>query len=362
MAMIEERVGKDGRVRYRVRIRLRGRPPVSETFDRRTDARIWAQKTESDLRRARQFPQAAARHHTVSDAIDRYLQHMSADLPSRRMFAGQLGWWKQQIGGVELLDLTAGMIAQQRDKLRAQGAGHRPRIADATVNRYLAALSIVLSKAWREWEWIDATPMAKVSRLREPRGRTRALTQGEIEALMTACRNSANPHLATVVSLALGTAARKMEILGLRWTDVDLERGRVIFRKTKNGDQRSAPLAGSVRVALERHRTLGRHDGGLLFPSPRKPDRPVAIQAAWERALRDAGISDFRFHDLRHTSASLLAMSGSTLAEIAAITGHKTLAMVKRYSHLTDTHNTQVVTRMTEKFLDGALGKEPRND
>ena len=92
-----------------------------------------------------------------------------------------------------------------------------------------------------------------------------------------------------------------------------------------------------------------RVDTGLVFPS--EAGLPKFPQRQWEEALRAAQIEDFRFHDLRHSAASYLAMSGATLAEIAEVLGHKTLAMVKRYSHLTEQHTSMVVARMTAKFF-----------
>ena len=89
----------------------------------------------------------------------------------------------------------------------------------------------------------------------------------------------------------------------------------------------------------------------MVFPSAIKPQKPIEIRKSWLNALEKAGIEDFRFHDLRHSTASYLAMNGATLAEIAEVLGHKTLAMVKRYSHLSEAHTAGVLERMNQKFL-----------
>ena len=140
----------------------------------------------------------------------------------------------------------------------------------------------------------------------------------------------------------------------LRWRDIDLDRGLAILHDTKNGERRSLPLEGEA-LRLLQDRSVGRDPdepafggrrGAVTFPKTR-----------WDEAVTKAGIENFRFHDLRHTAASYLAMSGATLAEIAEILGHKTLAMVKRYAHLSDRHTSRVVARMNEKYLPSS-----RND
>jgi integrase len=97
---------------------------------------------------------------------------------------------------------------------------------------------------------------------------------------------------------------------------------------------------------------MRRIDTRLLFPDG-SGKKPIIIRAPWHKALKQAGIEDFRFHDLRHSAASYLAMSGASLAEIAEVLGHKTLEMVKRYSHLSEQHTASVVEKMNKKFLGG---------
>ncbi len=141
------------------------------------------------------------------------------------------------------------------------------------------------------------------------------------------------------------------EVMGLRWKDVDLARTLVTFHETKNGERRSLPLRGH---ALDLVRELGkvrRRGIDRLFPSYKDPQVPMDITRPWRAALRKADIEDFRFHDLRHSAASYLAMSGATPGEIAAVLGHRTLQMVKRYSHFSDQHVAGVLERMTGKLF-----------
>jgi integrase len=141
-----------------------------------------------------------------------------------------------------------------------------------------------------------------------------------------------------------------MEILQLRWQDVDFQRQVITLHDTKNGERRSLPLTGHALALMQHHAKIRRIDSPFVFPS-RNGKKPFDIRRAWEAALKKANIPDFCFHDLRHSAASYLAMNGASLAEIAEILGHKTLSMVKRYAHLSEAHTAGVVARMNEKIF-----------
>ena len=121
---------------------------------------------------------------------------------------------------------------------------------------------------------------------------------------------------------------------------------------TKNRERRTLTLVPPVVKELKKHRKVRRIDTDLIFthPATGKPN-PFYFDQAWRQARDSAKLKDFRFHDLRHSCASYLAMNGATTAEIAAVLGHKTLAMVKRYSHLSDEHVRDVVERTAAKVL-----------
>lgn len=220
----------------------------------------------------------------------------------------------------------------------------------------MAALSAAFTIAVNDWQWLEADPMAKVTKPREPRGRVRFLDDAERARLLKACEESSNPYLHTVVVLALSTGMRQSEIMRLRWPDIDLDGGRITLHETKNDERRVVPLAGRAHDLLSEHAMVRRLDTDLVFPALRtkRPStelQPMHIRAAWGRAVKAAEIEDFRFHDLRHSAASYLAMNGATLMEIAAVLGHKTLAMVKRYSHLSESDTAGVVAKMNEKLF-----------
>jgi integrase len=148
---------------------------------------------------------------------------------------------------------------------------------------------------------------------------------------------------------------RHGEIMGLTWDDVDLNRGRTVLHETKNGERRAVAITGHALELLKELAKIRRIDTNLLFPSkenrPQKPQKPIDLRAPWEAALKKADIRDFRFHDLRHSAASYLAMNGASLAEIAEVMGHKTLQMVKRYAHLSEGHTARVVESMNRKIF-----------
>jgi integrase len=154
-----------------------------------------------------------------------------------------------------------------------------------------------------------------------------------------------------LVLLAISTGARRGGLIRLKWTDVTLDTPapQAIIPDTKNGDPRRLPLVGRALEAIKALKRKNKDRSRFVFPSRSGPDKPFqAFDAHWYAALAIAGITDFRFHDLRHTCASYLAGQGSSLLEIADVLGHRTMAMVKRYSHLAQEHKTAVIERMTK--------------
>jgi hypothetical protein len=191
MPSIEPRKIKDGRTVYRVKVRRKGLPEQTATFHRLTDARNWAQITEAAILEGRYFKTSASKRHTLADMVDRYLREVlpRKSASSIYMQTQQLRWWKAHLGHHVLADVTPALIAEYRDKLASEDDTCR---SNATVRRYLAALSHAFTTAVKEWGWIDHSPLRNVSKPKEPRGRVRFLSDQERERLLDACRGSEN--------------------------------------------------------------------------------------------------------------------------------------------------------------------------
>jgi integrase len=360
VANIRAYTAADGSISYKVQVRLKGYPPQFASFERKTDAKRWGVDTEAAIRQGRYFQTSESRKRTVGQLCDRYIGDV---LPTkgksmRRDQKVQLTWWKSRIGCYTLADLSPAMIGEQRDYLSKNGSGHRAeykrqkQISPATVVRYMAALSVALSHAVKEWGWLDSNPVMKVKKPREARGRVRFLNGDERNRLLQACRDSDNPNLYPAVLLAISTGARHGEIMALKWENIDWERGRATLLKTKNGDRRVLYLSATVISELKKLQGSASEQERLVFSSSRVSGKPIDLKKAWLNALSVASIENFRFHDLRHTAASYLAMNGATLTELSEILGHRTLSMVKRYAHLSESHTQNVVKRMNSTILD----------
>ena len=354
MARIKTRTAADGTMRYTAEVRLKGYPAQTATFKRKTDANRWIQDTDSAIREGRHFKTVEAKKHTLGDLVDRYIKDVLPTKPKQAPAQRpQLERWKAELGSYLLSDITPALIVECRDKLLTETAPRGNIRSPATVVRYMAALSHAFSIAVNEWQWLEDTPMRKVKKPKESKGRVRWLDDEERTKLLTACKESPNPLLYPCVILALSTGMRQAEQMELIWQDVNLKDGFLILHETKNGERRRVTLAGHTLELLREHAKVRRIDTQLLFPSNRNPQKPIDLRKAFLHAMERAQITDFHWHDLRHCTASYLAMNGASLAEIAEVLGHKTLSMVKRYAHLSDGHVSNVVAAMNEKIFGG---------
>lgn len=347
-----------------MKVRVRGEKARSRTFDRKTDAKAWAADTESKLRGGSYVPTGADRRRTVAELIDQCIRD---HLPTKRnnksaaKVAAQLAWWKHELGTLTLDRLTPARIAEARTRLRtrkARGGGH---ITPATVNRYLAALSVATKWGWKELRWLPRNPVLDVGKGPEGAGLVRYLSDTERAELLAAAKRDSDPNIHTAIVLALCTGQRAGSLRALTWDDVDLERGAICLRDTKNGEARWIPLIGPAASVLEKHLERDPTQDGFVFKSTTK-DAPADINGrVWMRVKRAAGLTgaaNFRFHDLRHTAGTYLNEAGASAIQIAAALGHKTLAMAKRYSHQSPEFTRSVFDKLTERMKSG----DPRED
>ena len=341
MTGITIRTTRSGKKSFQVRVRIDGHKKF-ETFPTLTMAREWRDIQRSAIAQKIITPTSA---HTVSQAINRYFEK---DLPekSARNYRPILEWWRSRIGEKRLTDITRADLILLRDDM---GDEENP-LSNSSKNRYCAYLSVVFTKAVY-WEWLNSSTFFKFEKLKEPRGRTRFFSDEERQRLLDACR--LNPDLYTLVVLALHTGCRKSEMTTLRWREVDFSHQTVKLLDTKNGDQRLVPLVGLAFDVLKERSKVRRLGCEFVFPARMGNGSWSPTSKEWKRTIKKAGLDNFRIHDLRHSAASTMAMSGMTVLEIAAVLGHKTLSMTQRYSHLADSHLVDRVGSAMKKSFNG---------
>jgi integrase len=215
----------------------------------------------------------------------------------------------------------------------------------ATLNRYLAAIAAVFTWAIRRRiaprNWVH--PCRAIQLRPEGAGKTRFLTDDERDRLFAAAKASVWPKLYLLVLLGVTTGARKGELMALRWADVDLAQRVMHVARSKNNDPKVLPLVPAAVAELERFKGA---PGALVFASTRVLSKPLSFEVHWAKALADAKIKDFRFHDLRHACASFLAQSGASLLSIADLLGHRQISVTRRYSHLASSDRQAMVDRV----------------
>lgn len=297
----------------------------------------------------------------VADLIDLYMQHYAGRDTTR---AQRLRWWVGQVGAIRLDELSddhvhaslealalrppsyyCGKDANGEPILKAKGLARRTTLAPGTINRYQQALAAVVT--WSIKRRIAPKglvhPCRSVERRPENNEKTRFLTADERDRLLTACKASKWPRLYVLVLLALSTGARRGELRGLRWQDVDFEQRVVHVGRSKNGDPKLLPL---IPAAVEELQRFVGKPGELVFASRVLPSVPYGFEERFGQALKAARVRGVTFHTLRHSCASFLAQNGATLLEIGDLLGHRQIAMTRRYSHLAASHRTAQVNRV----------------
>lgn len=341
MASIKKAKLKNGKVRYRVRVRVKD-SFRSRTFTNKAEAEHWGADTEKEIYRIGMSAHEQSKGRTFWSLIDKYCEEV---LPGKatgtqRGQNKKLMFWRAFLGDIPIIEVIPPLIGAVKQSLKA--------LKSSTVNGYLSALSRVFTIAVKEWQWVESNPVSRVFRLSEPPGRVRFLSDSERARLLFYAKISSNKHLHAVLTLALFTGARKSEIRTLTWAQVDMKRREIYVEETKNGERRTLRLYGRafdvMKDLFER-----RAGSAYCFPS-RDGLRPVDFRYAWENLREKAGLTNFKFHDLRHTAASYLALNGATLNDIGEIIGHKSMKSSKRYTHLTEGHASRLQEKMNQSI------------
>lgn len=363
MPTIRERAKSDGTAVYHVQVRMTGFPARTASFPTRRQAERWSKTVEAEMIEGKHFRNVEARRRTLSDAIERYLEEELPAKKDARTRRARLIWWKGKIGSLKLAEVTPAVLTEYRNRLTKETftrakpgapgstleegeAAREFKRSPATANRFLAYLSHVFTVARREWHWISHDPFDGVSKFKEGAGRVRFLSDDERNRLLA--ETAKDPQLHTLVVLALFTAARAGELVGLTWADVDLKDGRLLLRKTKNSQPRTAWVHGEALKLLKEHGKVRRLDDDRVFRSV--TGKRYDYRAGFEAACTAAKVDNFVFHGLRHSAATYLAREGATEQQLKAIGGWKS-GIVSRYVHLAAEDAKAVLEKMNNTIM-----------
>lgn len=309
MASIQKRTNPKG-TSYRVFIRKRGAKTITKVLATKKLAVEFALKAESDMQ-MQQYYGGRSNRLLFSELVESYmLNGYKGSRPKEQ--ASKLNFWVNVFNSKYVLEISTTDIRRGLDSLPSG-------LANATINRYKAVVSVVLGYACNHFD-LPANPAKGITSLPENNARVRFLSNDERSCLFEACRASKwnKPYLLVLVAITTGT--RRGELLSLRWNSLDIDKQTAYVLTSKNGEPKVLPLTQSVIKELQK---FNLNDSSLIFASEIKPDKPYFFFKQWNRVREEAELVDFRFHDLRHTTASYLAQNGATLLEIAGVLGHK---------------------------------------
>ena len=312
MATIRRRRNKN----WQAVVRCKGTKTQSRTFERKSDAIAWAKLVESEMQRGTFVDSSPAENVTVRDLASRYISSLDLSKRNNKIAKSCCDMLVKELGDFSCARLAPGHIAEYRDRRLQQ-------VSATTVNHGLSMLYKLLKLAQDEWGVPFPQGIPKVKKPKRPRGRDRRL-QGDEEGLLLD-ELADNPLMYNVVILAIETAMRRGELAAAHWNHVDWDKRTLFIPVTKNGEPRHVPLSKRAIEALESMERYGPLIFGISADS---------VSQAFGRACVRAQIEGLRFHDLRHEATSRLFEKGLNTMEVATITGHKTLSMLNRYTHL----------------------------
>jgi integrase len=320
MASIKSRKNRDGSVSWQARIRVRGHKAFSATFDKKSQAEHWAALQEAQIARGKAYGSSGDGYSlTLRQAIERYVEEVSTRKKSYRSerLRGEL-WKRWNKADYTMADLTPQDFAKWRDARAEQ-------VTANTIRNDLGFIQALYNVARKEWNLSSLNnPVDGIKKPAQPSGRDRRLMAGEEERLIQSANLSDyRAWMPRLIILALETAMRLGELLSLEASNIDLNARVALLPDTKTGKPRRVPLSNRAAECLK---DIGE---GRLFPIPRS-----SMEKAWDVVRQMAQVKDLKFHDLRHEAASRLFEKGLNPMQVAAITGHSTMQMLKRYTHL----------------------------
>ena len=299
------------KVSFQVQIRRKGIKTLVKTFATRTDAKKWARTIERELDQGNCIDYSEANRLTLGDLFKRYIhENKHKKNKSWKMYEFRTNiLLKDTIADTNLLRLSSRYLSEFKDRKRKE-------VGPSTYNKYLSLISVVIETAIREWGiYLPNNPVRNAEREKEAIPRNRTLVGDEYQRLMEACGLSGNTYLQYLVQFSIETAMRKGEVLASRYEDINFANQTLTIPVTKNGEPRTIPLSGKAISILQ---SMPRRLDGKIFPIT-----PDSLKFWWNQALRRAGITDFRYHDLRRYACSTLFERGLSVPEVQLISGHK---------------------------------------
>lgn len=318
-------IRKRGSYQWEARIRRKGWPLQCKTFERKQDAEEWARDVESEMGRCVFISRKEAESTTLTEALERYAREVTPHKKGAAQELCRIAKWKtHSLSKAFLATIRGADLAKYRDERLAENKSTN------TVRLELAVISHLFNIARKEWGMESlSNPLQNIRMPKNSRPRDRRLIGDEKKRLLEACVHSRSTALKDIVVLAIETAMRLGELLSLEWKHVDLNKRIARLPDTKNGEIRDVPLSSTaVETLQKRIRTINSDRVFYEWKSQ------AGFKGTWGRTIKRAKIDDFRFHDLRHEATSSFFERGLNIMQVAAITGHKDLKMLKRYTHL----------------------------
>ena len=304
---------------WQARIQRKGYPGLNKTFHIRKEAESWARNIESEMDKGNFVSRVEAENTTLAELLTRYLKEITPQKkhPSVETYRIK-AWLRTSLSKRFVSNIRSADYAAIRDARISQG------MSASTIKLEFAIIAHMYFVARAEWGFDGLeNPIRYLRMPRLPKGRTRRVSNEELELII---EHTDSFNLPFIVKLAIETGMRRGEIAKLNWKDVDIANRKIHLKDTKNGDDRLVPLS---LAAVEVLKSLPVRMDGSVFGMTAH-----AITYAFIRAAKRAGLKDLHFHDLRHEAITRLFEKGFNVMEVGSISGHKTLQMLQRYTHL----------------------------
>lgn len=366
MVSYYKRTNKKG-TSYQAVIRIKGYPKKYDTFKLKSDAQKWAEPIELAMKNGtykevpvfEENPERASIK-TVHDLIKYFREKIA---PSRyadvSKYDAMYDWWDERLGSVDVVDVSASMISACKEVLMTEpifkgkdkdGNEIYSIRKNNTINKYMMCFSAVLTWAVDELEIIEYNPKRKVRNMPKPKPRDRFMAIEEIAIYLNACReHSFMVYL--FVLIALSTAARYSEVLRLTVENVNFETPEIYYLDTKNGEHRGEPIERELADLIRKYLDENNITTGNIFRPKRSDGEYPYIKGVLEKIIKKLDLPNLHIHDMRHTLASHMAMSGCGMQDIADTLGHKSLSVTRQYIHLTKKYQAEMLHKVVRKII-----------